>query len=428
MECGDGDRVAAVGEFGLGGKIGGELNGILCSESHADFRQHRRVSKLQGNFTTIDIKRAVLTYSAIAMKQLPPTICCLATLLSVAAIGHAGDVKTIAGKHTDGFSGDGGPAITAAVSQPFGLVVGPDKALYVCQVGSHAVRRVDLQSGIITTVAGTGEKGYSGNAGPATDAKLNEPYEVRFDKDGNMFFVEMVNNIVRRVDAETGAISLVAGTGEKGFSGDGALAINATLNRPHSIALDNSGNLYICDIGNHRIRKVDLASGIVTTFSGTGERKPTPDGAAFSGTPLNGPRALDFDGKHSLILALREGNAVYHMDLDNGTLHHRAGTGQKGYTGDGGPAKTAKLSGPKGVALGPNGDIYLADTESHTVRVIRVATGTIETIVGDGKQGDGPAGDPRKCRLDRPHGVFVDAAGKVYIGDSSNHCVRVFTP
>lgn len=362
------------------------------------------------------------------MTRVLPRLFCFVVLLSVAAVTHAADVKTIAGSHTDGFAGDGGPAVDAAVSQPFGLVIGPDKALYVCQVGSHVVRRIDMQTHTITTVAGTGEPGYSGNGGPATAAKLNEPYEVRFDKSGNMFFVEMINNIVRRVDAKTGVISLVAGTGEKGFSGDGGPAVKATFHRPHSIALDNSGNLYICDIGNHRVRKVELASGIVTTFSGTGERKPTPDGAKISGTPLNGPRALDFDGKHSLILALREGNAVYRMDLQHGTLHHLAGTGKNGYTGDGGPAKMAKLSGPKGVALGPNGDIYLADTESHTVRVIRADSGNIETIVGDGKKGDGPDGDPLKCRMDRPHGVFVDDAGNVYIGDSSNHRVRVFTP
>ena len=141
-----------------------------------------------------------------------------------------------------------------------------------------------------------------------------------------------------------------------------------------------------------------------------------------------GPRTLDFDGDHSLYLALREGNAVYRMDLSSMTLHHLAGTGKKGYAGDGGPARQALLAGPKGIALGPGGDVYLADTESHTIRVIRAATGIIETIVGDGQEGDGPDGDPLRCRLSRPHGVFVDSAGVVYIGDSGNHKVRRFTP
>lgn len=352
------------------------------------------------------------------------TIC-----VSVPAVfANAGEVTTIAGNGTDGYSGDGSLATAAAVSQPFGIAIGPDDALYVCEVGSHVIRRIDPQTKIITTVAGTGQKGFSGNGGPATEAKLNEPYEVRFDKDGHMFFVEMVNNVVRRVDAKTGIIELIAGCGEKGFSGDDGPATAAKMSRPHSIALDNKGMLYICDIGNHRVRRVDLATGIITTFAGTGEKKRTPNGAAIEGTPLNGPRALDFDGDHSLILALREGNAIYRMDLRTGTLHHLAGTGKSGYSGDGGPAKKAALSGPKGVALARNGDIYFADTESHTVRVVRKASGIVETVVGNGKEGDGPDGDPASCRMDRPHGVFVDSADRVYIGDSNNHRVRVLTP
>lgn len=338
------------------------------------------------------------------------------------------DVRTLAGTGEEAFTGDGGPATEAAVSQPFGLVIGPDKALYVCEVGSHVIRRIDAGSGIITTVAGTGKKGYSGNDGPAKEAQLNEPYEVRFDKQGNMFFVEMQNHIVRRVDAESGRITLIAGSGQAGFGGDNGPATAARLNRPHSIALDNDNNLYICDIGNHRIRRVDLESGHITTFAGTGEKKATPDGSPITGTPLNGPRALDFDGTSNLILALREGNAIYRMDLQTSTLHHLAGTGKSGYTGDGGSAKEARLSGPKGVALATNGDIYFADTESHAVRVVRADTGIVETVIGNGKKGDGPDGDPLNCRMDRPHGVFVDAAGKIYVGDSNNHKVRILSP
>ena len=347
---------------------------------------------------------------------------------ATALMVEAADVATVAGNGTDSYTGDGGPAVQAAVSQPFGIVVGPDDALYICEVGSHVIRRVDAKSQQITTVAGSGRKGYSGNGQQATDAELNEPYEVRFDASGNMFFVEMQNHIVRRVDAATGVITLVAGTGERGFSGDGGPATAAQLNRPHSITLDSNGNLYICDIGNHRIRTVNLQSGRISTFAGTGERKPTPDGAAITGTPLNGPRALDFDGDHNLVLALREGNAIYRLDLRGQTLHHIAGTGKSGYSGHGGPAKAAQLSGPKGVAIASNGDIYFADTESHTIRVVRSKSGIIETVLGDGKKGDGPDGAPNHCRMDRPHGVFVDRAGRVFVGDSNNHRVRMLAP
>jgi len=351
--------------------------------------------------------------------------CCLLLLQCwISTAGADARVVTIAGTGRAEFTGDGGPAIRAGVGGPFGVCLGPDGALYVCETTNHVIRRIDEQSGTIRTVAGSGKKGYAGDGKPATQALLNEPYEICFDSAGNMFFVEMRNHIVRRVDAQTGIISTVAGTGIQGFSGDGGPATKARLSVPHSIALDNQGRLYICDIGNHRIRRVDLKTGTMITFAGTGARKPTPDGAPLKGTPLNGPRALDFDGRSNLFLALREGNAIYRIDLKTETLHHLAGTGKKGYAGDGMSAKRALLSGPKGIAVGPGNDIYLADTESHTIRVIRQKSGIIETLVGDGKQGDGPAGLPRQCRLARPHGVFVDRRGNVYIGDSSNNRVR----
>ncbi|MCA8991460.1 MAG: hypothetical protein KDA88_05755 [Planctomycetaceae bacterium] len=341
---------------------------------------------------------------------------------------HAGDVKTVAGTGENRYFGDGGPATKAGVGGPFGVITGPDGCLYVGETTTHVIRRIHLDTGVAETVAGTGEKGNSGDGGPATKAQVNEPYEIRFDADGNLYFVDMIAAVVRKIDAKSGVISTVAGNGKIGFSGDGGPAVEASMNRPHSITLDNNGNLYVCDIGNHRIRRVDLATGLIETFAGTGAKAATPDGAKLEGTPLNGPRALDFDGDHSLFLALREGNAVYRIDLTAQTIHHIGGTGKSGYTGDGGPAKAAKLSGPKGISLAKNGDIYLADTESHTIRVIRADSGNIETVIGDGKKGNGPDGNPAACRMDRPHGVFVDAQGRVFVGDSNNNCVRMLTP
>ena len=173
---------------------------------------------------------------------------------------------------------------------------------------------------------------------------------------------------------------------------------------------------------------MDLGTGIVTTFAGTGERAPTPDGAPVEGTPLNGPRALAFAPDGDMYVALREGNAVYRVDMAERRLHHVAGTGQKGYSGDGGPAKTATLAGPKGIEIGPDLAIYLADTENHAIRRIDPTTGIISTVAGDGSRHDGPDGDPLRCGLDRPHGVFVDSDGNVYIGDSENHRVRIVRP
>ncbi len=318
-----------------------------------------------------------------------------------------------------------GPATRVACAQPFGLTTGPDGALYVCEVGAHVIRRVDVTTGQSRVVAGTGVAGYAGDGGMATSAKLNEPYEIRFDTRGNLLFVEMQNHVVRRVESGTGMISTVAGCGEPGFSGDGGPAVSARLRQPHSIVLDAEGRLYICDIGNHRIRRVDLKSGLIETFAGTGEKLGTPDGASLKGTPLNGPRAMDFDGQHALYLALREGNALFRVDLRTLTLQHLAGTGKNGYSGDGGPARNAFLSGPKGVAVGSTGDVYFADTESHTVRVYRASDRTVQTVIGDGVRGNGPDGPAASCRLDRPHGVYLDASGRLFVGDSNNHRVRV---
>jgi sugar lactone lactonase YvrE len=369
-------------------------------------------------FDTRKPSRRLLTFTIVAVT--------LAAVLSSDG-ASAADVVTIAGTGTSGRELGSQIAKETPVGEPYGIAKGPDGALYICEIATHVVRRLDESTDKITIVAGNGQQGYSGDGGAATEAKLNEPYEVRFDAAGNMFFVEMKNNIVRRVDAKSGIISTVVGTGKVGFSGDGGRATMATLNRPHSITLDDQGNLYICDIGNHRVRIVNLETGIIETFAGTGAKNLTPDGAPLKGTPLNGPRALDFDGKHSLYLALREGNAVYRIDLRTKTLHHLAGTGKKGFTGNGGLAKLATLSGPKGIAISKDGDVFLADTESHSIRVIRGSTGNLEVLVGDGQRGDGPDGDPLKCRTARPHGVFVDRFDNVYIGDSEAHRVRKFS-
>jgi sugar lactone lactonase YvrE len=330
----------------------------------------------------------------------------------------------LAGTGIPGFSGDGGLAVRAEINNPYGLAIGPDGALYFCEIGNHRVRRVDLNTKLISTVAGSGKKGYSGDGGPALNADLNEPYEVRFDSAGNMYFAEMQNHVVRRVDARTHVISTVAGTGVAGFAGDGGPAAQATLRQPHSIAFDRQERLLICDIGNLRIRRVDLKTGIIDTWAGTGEKKPTPDGSQITGTPLNGPRAITADTEGNLYLALREGNAVFKMDMRAGRIYHLAGTGETGYSGDGGPAKSAKLSGPKGIAWSPDGSLYIADTESHTIRKIDLASGVITTVVGTGQRGDGPDGDTRRCRLSRPHGILVSADGHVYISDSESHRIR----
>jgi sugar lactone lactonase YvrE len=235
----------------------------------------------------------------------------------------------------------------------------------------------------------------------------------------------MQNYAIRRIDAKSGVITTFAGTGKAGYRGDGGPANQAELKQPHSIQFGADGALYICDVGNNVIRKVDLKSGTINTFAGTGKAGATPDGAPITGTPLNGPRSLDVDKDGNLWLVTRGGNQVLKFDLKAGKISVVAGTGKAGFTGNGGPAKLATLKGPKGIALDAHGNAWLADTESHTVRMVNAKTGNLELIAGTGEKGDGPDGDPLKCQMARLHGVFVDIDGSIFIGDSEAHRVRV---
>jgi sugar lactone lactonase YvrE len=323
--------------------------------------------------------------------------------------------------------GTGSPSDSA--NNPFGLVIGPDRGLYWADFGSHRVLRYDVGTRAVSVVAGTGKAGYSGDGGPAASAQMNAPHEVRFDSKGNIFVAERDNHVVRYIDMKSKTISTAAGTGMRGYSGDGGPANQAQLAQPHSIALDRSDNVYICDIMNNRVRRIDPKSGAIITFAGTGERGNTTDEAALDGTPVAGPRSIEIAPDGTMYLILREGNKVFSIDVARRRLKRTAGTGELGYSGDGGPALNAKfgapdnpLNGPKGVAYA-DGMLYIADTENHVIRRIDLKQGTIGTIAGTGQRGDGPDGDPLSCKFARPHGVFIQ--GKtLYIGDSENHRIR----
>ena len=326
-------------------------------------------------------------------------------------------VSTIIGNGIPGYS-------DSQVNNPYGVLTGRDGALYFCDLDNQRIRRLDLNTRRTIDVAGNGERGYAGDGGRATAGSLNMPHEIAFDVQGHLYIAERDNHVVRKVDGATGVMTTLAGTGVAGFSGDGGAASQAQLRQPHSIALDRDGRLLVCDVGNHRIRAVNLTTGTIETIGGTGERLPTPDGAPLKGTPLNGPRTLAVDRDGSIYLALREGNAIYRIARDTRTLHHLAGTGEQGYAGDGGPARLAKLAGPKGLALAGR-NLYLADTENHAIRRIDLGGGTITTVLGTGLRGDGPEPDPLQCKLSRPHGLFADASGKLYVTDSEAHRIRV---
>lgn len=306
------------------------------------------------------------------------------------------------------------------VNNPYGMAMGPDGGLYFCDLDNQRIRRLDLKTKQLTTIAGNGQKGYQGDGGPAKDASLNMPHEVRFDAKGDLYIAERDNHIIRKVNMKTGIISTVAGTGAKGFSGDGGPGAQAQLNQPHSILFDRDGTLLICDIGNQRIRRLHLDTGIIETYAGTGQAATTPEGAPVHGTPLKGPRTLAMARNGDLYLALREGNAIYRIDAKTQTLHRVAGTGKAGYSGDGGPALDATLGGPKGLAYDGGENLYLADTENHVIRRINLKTGIILTVLGTGVRGDGPEANPLTCKLSRPHGVLF-AKGALFVTNSEAH-------
>jgi len=343
-----------------------------------------------------------------------------AGLMTFPAKAAPGRIITVAGTGVQGFAADGESVKTAKLDQPFGVLFGPDGALTWAEFGSNRILR--LQSGRVTALAGNGTKGHAGDGMPARQAELSTPHEVRFDSKGNMFVAERDSHVIRFVDGKSGVVSTLAGTGVAGFSGDAGPSTQAQLRQPHSIVLDASDNLYICDIGNNRIRRRDAASGIITTFAGNGETADTSDEAPLT-APLRGPRSIDIGPDGTMYLVLREGNKIYSIDPRRNLLKRIAGTGAKGYGGDGGPALDCTWNGPKGIAYAPDGSLYVSDTESHVIRRVSLSDGTVSTVVGTGMRGDGPDGDPRTCALARPHGVCVHK-GTLYIGDSENNRIR----
>ena len=306
--------------------------------------------------------------------------------------------------------GDGKPGLSPTqVNNPYGLTIGPDGALYWCDIGSHVVRRLDLKTKEASVVAGTGTLGNSGDGGPATMANLDEPYELRFDAKGNLFFADMKNHVIRRVSHKTKIITTVAGTGKAGFSGDGGYAIKATLRQPHSIAFDLEGRLLICDIGNDRVRRLDLKTGLIETYLGNGEKKDPAEGAKIFDTPLLAPRAIEISKDGKLYIIKRQGNALYQVDPKRGTYHLLAAKG---------------MNGPKGIASGPKQSLFIADTENHAIQRFNLKTGELTRVAGSGQRGDGPDGDPMLCKMNRPHGVFVNKKGIIYVADSEAHRIR----
>jgi large repetitive protein len=311
-----------------------------------------------------------------------------------------GLISTVAGNGSPGFSGDNGPATQAMISAPAGLTLDGAGDIYFTDGGNHAVRRVDALTGIITTVAGVGVQGYSGDAGPATAARLSLPQSVAFDATGNMCIADTGNNVVREVDAATGIIRTVAGTGVGGYNGDAKLATTAMLNSPWSVTFGIDGLLYIADLNNSRVRKVD-AAGIITTIAGTGARTFGGDGSVATSAALNGPAAIVFDPAGNLYIADSANNRVRKVNATTGVINTISGDGNEGFGGDTGPANMASLYGPYALFFDQSGNLLVADMFHNRVRRISataislvydtIRVGKVSPPQSEGLENDGNA-------------------------------------
>ena len=299
------------------------------------------------------------------------------------------------------------PAVECALHEPFGVGFAPDGGMLIVEMEhGNRVLRVDAR-GILSVLAGTGAKGFAGDGGPARDAQFNGIHNLAIAPSGDIFLADTWNNRVRRIDAKTGIVTTFAGTGKKGFTGDGGPAIQADFGLIIQIALDPAAqHLYVADIGSRRIRRIALATGLVETVAGNGASGAPADGADAKAAPLLDPRAVAVAPDGGFYILERSGHALRHVD-PAGKIRTVAGTGKAGATGDGGDAKLATLNGPKHLCLDRDGTVLIADAENHLIRRYDPQTGLITRVAGDGTPGP----------LRRPHGVTVHD-GVLYITDS----------
>jgi uncharacterized protein (TIGR03437 family) len=342
-------------------------------------------------------------------------------LLGAAPVCGQGIITTVAGSGTAGGSGDGGPATSASLG-PWGVAVDAAGNLYIADYSNSRIRKVS-PSGIISTAAGNGTRGFSGDGGPATGASLNQPSGVAVDAAGNLYIADYYNYRVRKVSS-SGIISTVAGNGIKGFSGDGGTATSATLREPEALAVDAAGNLYIADSTNQRIRKVS-PSGIISTVAGTGTWAFSADGGPATSASLSFVEGVAVDAAGNLYIDDSDNGRIRKVS-PSGIISTVAGTGTWGFSGDGGPATSASLNDPWGVAVDAAGNLYIADARNGRIRKVS-PSGIIGTVAGGGSAlGDG--GAATSASLKHPIAVAVDAAGNVYIADDNRIRKVTFPP
>jgi sugar lactone lactonase YvrE len=344
---------------------------------------------------------------------------------NAAGTASSGRLELVAG---GGTGIDGAAANQARLTSPFGVGFDSGGTLFFVEMLGHRLRRIG-PDGRITTLAGSGREGSGGDDGPASEAELNGPHSLAVTRSGDVFVADTWNNRIRKLDAKSGRITNFAGTGRKGFSGDGGPANQAEFGGVYCLALDETRQaLILADLDNRRVRRVDLKTGIVSTVAGNGKKGVPVDGDDARSAPLVDPRAVALDRIGNLFILERGGHALRVVDRA-GKIQTVAGTGMPGGSGDGGPARHATLSGPKHLCVDPRGNVLIADTENHRIRMYRGGDGTVQAVAGTGRKGaKGLGGPPEAAELDQPHGVTIGPGGILYIADSSNNRILRIVP
>lgn len=336
-----------------------------------------------------------------------------------------GAITTHAGTGEAGFAGDQGPAPGARINSPRGVAVDAEGHLYLADTANHRIRRVDALSGIITTVAGTGTAGFNGDNIVATAARLNMPRGIAFDQDGHLFIADSRNHRIRRVDAGTGLITTVAGTGPLGFNGDDISATTARIAEPAGLAVAPDGDLVFAELSGGRVRRVDAATTLISTLAGTGGTGYNGDLIPATSALLNTPMGVAVDGDGHVFVADTGNVRLRRVDAVTGLITTVAGTGLFGYNGDGVAAVAAQLMSPAAVAIDPAGHLFLSDLNSHRVRRIDAGTGLISTVAGTGVAGFNGDGQPGTlAQLRAPDPLAVHPAGHLFIGEASGARIR----